>query len=152
MKRWTTVCQMPIVLNIGFQTPKFLLTPGFQTPKFLLTPGGLAAPRGRSFFVGVLYTDKEWVLDRMRELAGLSTIEVCGYSRAPGLNRGAAASQSIELGGNGAWLRSAIQAGGGEVELACRCRGTLLEALVPGQGGGPNGLSVVPRLSKPTHQ
>ena len=60
--------------------------------------------------------------------------------------------EKIELGGNGARLRSAVQAGGGAIELACRCRGTLLEALVPGQGGGPNGLSVGRRLSTPRRQ
>ena len=48
--------------------------------------------------------------------------------------------------------RSTPLRGGGEIELACRCRGTLLEALVPGQGGGPNGLSVGRRLSTPRHQ
>ena len=53
---------------------------------------------------------------------------------------------------NGARLRSAVQAGGREIELACRCRGTLLEALVPGQGGGPNGLSVGHRLSTQRHR
>ncbi len=41
---------------------------------------------------------KDWILDRMRELAGLFTIEICGDSRAPGPNRKAAGPQSIELG------------------------------------------------------
>ena len=89
---------------------------------------------------------KEWILDRMRELAGLFAIEVCGYSVMSNH------LQSMELGGNGARLRSTVQAGGGAIELACRCRGTLLEALVPGQGGGSNGLSVGRRLSTPSHQ
>ena len=30
--------------------------------------------------------------------------------------------EKIELGGNGARLRSAVQAGGREIELACLCR------------------------------
>ena len=42
---------------------------------------------------------------------------------------------AIELGGNRAWLRPNVQAGGGPAELACRCRGTPLASLVPGQGG-----------------
>ena len=40
----------------------------------------------------------------------------------------------------------------GRSSLLVRCRGTLLEALVPGQGGGPNGLSVGRPLSTPRHQ
>ena len=162
---------------------------------------------------------KDWILDRMRELAGLFAIEVCGYSVMSNhlhlvlRNRPDVAEQwsddeialrwrrvfpprddatgepveptehdlamltanserllvlrkrlsnlswfmrclceKIELGGNGARLRSAVQAGGGEIELACRCRGTLLEALVPGQGGGPNVLSVGHRFPAPRHQ
>ncbi len=63
-----------------------------------------------------------------------------------GPDRGAAGAQSIELGGNGARIRSAVQAGGRAIELARRCRGALLAALVSGQGGGPNGLSVGQRL------
>jgi hypothetical protein len=117
---------------------------------------------------------KKWILDRVRELAGLFAVEVCGYSvidpgralrhaagldgegtprgqargdsGAPGPDRGAAGAQSIELGGNGARIRSAVQAGGRAIELARRCRGALLAALVSGQGGGPNGLSVGQRL------
>ena len=52
------------------------------------------------------------------------------------------AGQDIELGGNGARIRSAVQAGGRAIELARRCRGPLLPVLVSEQGGGPNGLSV----------
>ena len=65
-----------------------------------------------------------------------------GDSGAPGPDRGAAGAQSIELGGNGARIRSAVQAGGRAIEFVRRCRGALLAALVSGQGCGPNGLSV----------
>ncbi len=69
-----------------------------------------------------------------------------GDSGAPGPDRGAAGTQSIELGGNGARIRSAVQAGGRATEPARRYRGALLAALVSGQGGGPDGLSVGQRL------
>jgi hypothetical protein len=49
---------------------------------------------------------------------------------------------SIELGGNRARVRSTIQAGGGAIKLARRCRIAPLAALVPGQGGGSNRLCV----------
>jgi hypothetical protein len=48
----------------------------------------------------------------------------------------------IELGGNRARLRSTVQAGGGAIELARRCRSALFAALVPGQGSGSNRLCV----------
>ena len=54
--------------------------------------------------------------------------------------------QGIELAGNGARIRSADQSGGRAIKFARRCRGALLAALVSGQGGGPNGLSVGQRL------
>ncbi len=44
--------------------------------------------------------------------------------------------------GNCARLLSTIQAGGGATELARRCRGALLAALVPGQDGGSYRLCV----------
>jgi hypothetical protein len=65
-----------------------------------------------------------------------------GDSRTPGLNRGQAGDQSIDLGGNGARLRSPIQAGGGATEVAGRCRVATLAALVPGQECGSNRLCV----------
>jgi len=77
---------------------------------------------------------KEWILDRLRDLAGLFAIEVCGYS---------VMSNHLHLvGGNRARLRSTIQAGVGSIELTRRCRGTPLAALVPGQGGRSNRLCV----------
>jgi hypothetical protein len=54
--------------------------------------------------------------------------------------RRAAGAQSIELGDNRARLRSTVQAGGGPIELARRCRSAPLAALVSGQGGGSDGL------------
>ncbi len=78
--------------------------------------------------------------------AGTSCGQARGDSRSPGPNRGQVGAQSIELGGNGARIRSAVQAGGRAIELARRCRGALLAALVSGQGGGPDGLSVGQRL------
>jgi hypothetical protein len=94
----------------------------------------------------------------MRELAGLFAIEVCGYFMLPdwtgrelradkcgaipdhlapimerlGVNR----SNGLET----ARLRSTVQAGGGAIELARRCRSAPFAALVPAQGGGSNGL------------
>ena len=65
-----------------------------------------------------------------------------GDSGSPGPDRGAAGAQSIELGGNRARLRSTVQAGGGAIELARRCRGAPLAALVPGQGGGSKRLCI----------
>ena len=56
-----------------------------------------------------------------------------GRFRTSGPNHGAAGTQSIELGGNRARLRSTIQAGGGAIEFAHRCSGTPLAALVPGK-------------------
>ena len=74
--------------------------------------------------------------------AGTSRGQARGDSGSPGPHRGQAGDQSIELGGNGARLRSTIQTGGGATELARRCRGAPLAALVPGQGGGSNRLCV----------
>ncbi len=54
-----------------------------------------------------------------RELRGQARDD----SGSPGPYHGAAGAQSIELGGNGARLRPIIQAGGGAIELARRCRG-----------------------------
>jgi hypothetical protein len=54
----------------GFQTPKFFGLLGFQTPKFFgrsdtqvfREKGGLAAPRGRAFFVGYLTPKSDLIL------------------------------------------------------------------------------------------
>jgi hypothetical protein len=62
--------------------------------------------------------------------------EPWGDSGSSGPNLRAAGTQSIELGGNRARLRSTFQAGGGAIEFGHRCSGALLAALVPGQGGG----------------
>ncbi len=69
--------------------------------------------------------------------AGLRT-DSAGRFRITWPRSGAAGAQSIELGGNCARLRSTVQAGGGPIELARRCRGSPFAALVPGQGGGSN--------------
>jgi hypothetical protein len=74
--------------------------------------------------------------------AGTARGQARGDSGSPGPHRGQAGDQSIELGGNCAWLRSTIQAGGGANGLARRCRSSPLAALVPGQGGGSNRLCV----------
>jgi hypothetical protein len=108
----------------------------------------------RAFLCGVdPYTGKdyshrkEWILDRMRDAAGLDGArtprgQTRGDSGPPGADHGAAGAQSIELGGNRARLRSTVQAGGRAIELARRCRGAPLAALVPGQGSGSNRLCV----------
>ena len=49
---------------------------------------------------------------------------------------GQANQLSIELGRDCGGFRPHVQASGGPIELAGGCRGALLEALVPGQGGG----------------
>ena len=77
---------------------------------------------------------------------GNSRGQARGDSRSPGPNRGQAGDQSIELGGHRAQFRSTLQAGGGATELADRCRGAALTALVPGQGRGSNRLCVGRRL------
>src|ERR1700688_3653661 len=77
---------------------------------------------------------KEWILDRLRELAGLFSVEVCGYS-----------VMSIQLhlvGGNGARVWSTVRASRGPIEPARRCRGAALEVLVPRQSGGWSRLRV----------
>jgi hypothetical protein len=97
----------------------------------------------------------------MRELAGLFAVEVCGYftlldwtGREHRANKRGAIPDHLapimgrlglnrsNWGGNRARLRSTVQAGGGAIELARRCRGAPLTALVPGQGGGSNCLCV----------
>jgi hypothetical protein len=74
--------------------------------------------------------------------AGTPRRKARGDSGAPGPNRGPAGAQSIELDGNGARLRSTLQAGGGAIEFARRCCRAPLAALVPGQGGGSSRLYV----------
>jgi sugar phosphate isomerase/epimerase len=77
---------------------------------------------------------REWIVDRMRELAGLFAIEVCGYSVMSNhlhlvlRNRPDRAPRRLALGG--------------AIELARRCRSAPFAALVPGQGGGSNRLCV----------
>ena len=78
--------------------------------------------------------------------AGTPRGQARGDSGSPGPDRGAAGAQSIELGGNCARLRSTVQAGGGAIKLARRCRSAPLAALVPGQGGGSNRLCIGHRL------
>jgi hypothetical protein len=68
--------------------------------------------------------------------AGTSRGQARGDSGSHGPNRGGAGDQSIEWGGNCARLRPTVQAGGEATELASRCCGAPLAALVPGKGGG----------------
>ncbi len=74
--------------------------------------------------------------------AGSSRGQARGDSGSPGPNHEQVGAQSIEPGGNCARLRPTVQAGGGATELARRCGGAPLAALVPGQGGGSNRLCV----------
>ena len=84
---------------------------------------------GTDSYTGQDYSHrKDWILDRLRELAGLFSIEVCGYSvmstlsccwirtgrsfaghrgdsGSPGLYPGPARAESVQLGGDGARLR-----------------------------------------------
>ena len=77
---------------------------------------------------------KEWIVDRLRDSAGLFAIEVCGYSVMSNHR-----SNWVEtVRGFGRLFKQAA----GAIELARRCRGTPLAALVPGQGGGSNRLCV----------
>jgi len=83
--------------------------------------------------------------DRIRSMGEMSTRKPSNdehSSLETGPNPGSAGAESIELGGNGARLRSSVQAGGGPIELARRCRSALLAVLVPGQGGGSSRLCV----------
>ena len=75
-----------------------------------------------------------------------------GDSRSPDPHRGQAEDQSIELGGHCARLRSTLQAGGGATELARRCRGATLAALVLGKGGGSNSLCIAANGSTTSRQ
>jgi hypothetical protein len=43
------------------------------------TQGGVAGRVDRRQMHGISSHRKEWILDRMRELAGLFAVEVCGY-------------------------------------------------------------------------
>ena len=74
--------------------------------------------------------------------AGTPRGQARGDSRSTGPDHGAAGAQSIELGGNCARLRSIVQASGGAIRLARRCRRSPLAALVPGQGGGSSRICI----------
>ena len=138
--------------QVAFRFPPLVASP-FPLACPVASPGptcGVAAPVAAPRRLHVRASDQGFLpiqVDHYVMLldwtgAGTPRGQARGDSRALGPNRGAAGPQSIELGGNGARLRSAVQAGGGAIELACRCRGTLLEALVPGQSGGSNRLCV----------
>jgi hypothetical protein len=77
-------------------------------------------------------------LDGARTPRGQMRVE----SGPSGSDPGAAGAQSIELGGNRAPLRPTVQAGGGVIELARRCRSAPFATLVAGQVGGSNRLCV----------
>src|ERR1017187_5587455 len=78
------------------------------------------APRGRSFSVGYLTWADGFILLSITVIG-----DMVWTVRAPRCFRSLT-----------------IQAGGGPIELARRCRGTPLAALVPGQGGRSNRLCV----------
>ena len=111
---------------------------------------------------------KKWILDRARELAGLFAVEVCGYSVMSNLmlldwtgrelradKRGAIPEHLApiveRLGLNQSnWVETVRGFGRLFKQAAGRSSSlvdaALLAALVSGQAGGPNGLSVGQRL------
>jgi hypothetical protein len=106
---------------------------------------------------------KAWVLDRLRQLAGLFGVEVCDYvmlldwtgreireNKCGAIPAGSdprpARARSIELGEDGRRIRPDVQASGRSREFARACGAALLATVVSGKDGGPSGFCLRMRI------
>ena len=107
---------------------------------------------------------KAWVLDRLRQLAGLFGVEVCDYAIMSnhwtgreirenkcgaipaGSDSRPARARSIELGEDGARIRPDVQASGRSREFARAGGAALLATVVSGKDGGPSRFCVRMRI------
>jgi hypothetical protein len=94
--------------------------------------------------LAMLTANSERLSELRKRLANLSWFMRCLCEKIARVSNheDGSSGRFFELGGNRARVRSTIQAGGGAIELARRCRGAPFAAPVPRQGGGSNHLCV----------